>query len=187
MNELLRSELDNLDSVEETTKDGTTESFFISDLETANWAFRKLRAYKERIEEKKKLAEEEISRVEMWLKSETQKDEQSVQYFENLLIRYYQNERLADKKFRLSTPHGQVTSRKRQPKVEVKDEDAIKYLKETNPELVKVEEKYDKRELKKMYNLVEIENELKAVTEDGEMLEFIKAEPQADSYTVKVD
>lgn len=186
MNEMDEMELREFDQLEESGEE-TTETFVVDDLEKANWAFRKLRAYQRRINEKKKLAEEEISRVEAWLKSEIESDKGSVEYFENLLIRYYQNERLADSKFKLSTPYGKVTSRKRQPKISYDDDKTVEYLEKFASDQLEMVPKYNKREIRKLFDIVEVEGEKVAVDEMGQKLDFIKIEDQNDSYTVKID
>lgn len=186
MDELKRLELEQLDEVGETEE--VEERFRIEDLDTANWAFRKIRAYKSRIQEKEELAQREKERIESWLKEETDADKGSVAYFESLLVEYYREQKAQDAKFKLTTPYGKLTSRKKQPKVEVEDDEkALDYLVMKQPKAVETIRKYNKNDLKKMFEIVEVDGGLVAIDKDGEMLDFVKLEAQDDSYTVKVE
>lgn len=160
--------------------------FKVTDLDTANWAFKKINALNARISEKKKLAQEEIERINAWLESENKTDQQSIEYFEHLLVEYYQELRAADPKAKLSTPYGKVTSRKKQPSWEFDDTAALEYFKSNKPELIEVKESFNKTQAKKVFTPVL--NELGSVVdENGEVVDFVKAIPQGDSFSVKAE
>lgn len=181
MNELDKKELE---EVQESNEE--IEAFAIKNLETANWAFRKLSAYHKRVKEKEDLAKKEIERIQQWFAEETKKDVDAINYFEFLLTQYYEEQRAIDKKFKLSTPYGKMTSRKKQPKMSIEDENRlIGFLEEKKPEIVETVKKYNLTEVKKLFKVVPIDNELKAIDQDGEELPFLTFEPQADSYTIK--
>ena len=149
------------------------EGFKIEDLEGATWAFRKLRAIENKEADIKAIAEEEIARVNNWKETELK------QYFEFLLSEYYKNEKAKDKKFKLSTPYGKVTSRK-SSKWNYENEEALtKYLKDNRPELVRVEEEVNKTELKKVFK-DGIDKET------GEVLPFVTIE-ETETITVKAE
>lgn len=191
MNELEKYELEAFKEIEEPLgieEIQEVERFVVDDLEKANWTFRKLRSFKKRVAEKEKLAKSEIERINAWLEDETKSDNESIAYFEQLLIDYYQMQKEHDEKFKLTTPYGKLSSRKRQPKVTVKSEDlAIDYLSKKNPKLITTVQKYSKNDLKSMFDIVEIDGELIAVDEDGEQLTFVELEAQQDSYTIKIE
>lgn len=186
MDDLVKEELKQKISIPD-ENETEQERFVIDDLDKANWAMKKIRAYTKRVEEKTQLANDEVERIRHWLESETKDDKQSIEYFENLLVDYYRYQKMKDDKFKLSTPYGKVTSRRRQPKAEIDDEKAIEFMKMKAPRKVEFIEKYNKNDLKKLYEIVEVGDELKAVDENGELLDFIKLEPQDDSFTVKVE
>lgn len=189
MNELDNLELEEFDSIEEGTDQQESNRFEIQDLDTANWAFRKITAFKKRIQEKEALAKAENERINNWLESATKSDKNSITKFEQMLIAYYQKNREQDGKFKLTTPYGKLTSTSRKPIVTVTDEDkALMFVSKHNPKAVETIYKYNKNELKKLITVVEKENGfLTAVNEDGEILDFIGLENQSDSYKVKTE
>ena len=97
------------------------ETFKVTDLKSATWCMEKIRDINNKINEKEEIANEIISRAEEdirkakeWLKEETEEHNNDKNYLELLLTQYYQNEKRIDKKFKLKTPFGVVTSRKNQ-------------------------------------------------------------------------
>lgn len=187
MNLLQAKELELLhESAEQTESQQEIERFAVDSLDKANWAFKKISALNARIGEKEELAESEIERVKSWLESESKADKESIEYFEALLVNYYKRLRADDPKAKLSTPYGKVTSRKKQPSWEFDDLETLKYFKTNHPELIEVKESFNKTQAKKVFN--PILNELGSVVdENGEVVEFVKAVPQGDSFSVKAD
>lgn len=184
MNQLQEKELELIDERAEQVE--VEESFKITDLDTANWAFKKIDALNARIKEKQDLAEAEKERIAAWLEAETKSDQQSIEYFEHILVEYYQELRAADPKAKLSTPYGKVTSRKKQPSWEFDADQTLEYFKQNNPELVEVKESFNKTKAKKVFKPI-LNEQGHVVDENGEIVEFVKAVPQGDSFTVKVD
>lgn len=88
------------------------ETFKIEDLKGASWALRKIKECKESILEKEELAKIEKERIEEWLNNETKSDLATLEYFNGLLMQYYKVIKQNDPKARITTPYGQVTSRK---------------------------------------------------------------------------
>lgn len=163
------------------------EGFKIDSLDLANWAFKKISILQREIEEKEAYAEREKERIDKWLAKETQAEKDSIAFFETHLVSYYQQLRAADPKAKLSTPAGKVSSRKRQPKWEIKDDAAIEYLQTAAPDKIETQYKYNKTEFKKMIKLLENGDDIKAIDENGEILDFVKVTPQEPSYTVKTE
>lgn len=155
------------------------EGFKIDSLEGATWAFRKLRALTEKQEEVKRIAEEEIAKIEAWRDSELGVYADDKSYFEGLLTDYYVEERAKDKKFKLSTPYGKVTSRKTNKWVYESEEQLLKYCKDNKIPAVRVKEELDKAGLKKLYK-----NGVNAET--GELLPFVHID-ESTSITVKAE
>lgn len=126
------------------------EVFSINDLQGATWAFRKLRAIEEKVNELNVVADKEISRVKEWLSNEVKSLEADKEFFEGLLSAYYIEERAKDKKFKLSTPYGKVTSRKTEKYI-YEDVQAIKdYCNMNELDVIRVKEELDKSAFKKI-------------------------------------
>lgn len=104
------------------------EAFRIEDLKDASWVLRKIREYKESILEKEELAKAEKERIDKWLVNETKNDLINIEYFNELLLRYYKELKQNDPKARITTPYGQVTSRKNKKWNYGNEETLLKYL-----------------------------------------------------------
>jgi len=160
------------------------EPFKISNLDEANWAFRKLKENKQAVDQNTELVDNEKQRLDMWLENENKAYEDSINYFEGILIEYYKELRAKDDKAKLSTPHGKVTSRKKQPKYTFDDGETFKYLEREKPELIQTEQKFNKTQVKK---LLSVTDDYHVVDENGELVNFVIAEPQEDSITIKTE
>ncbi len=181
MNELLEMELI---EAKETTEvaEMSGERFAIKDLDSANWAFRKLAAIERKRKEIQELADREIERIKNWQQQEEEGLNNSKEFFEGLLTEYFVRQRELDPKFKLSTPYGRVSSRKQQPKWIYDNDKVVEWLKENDKELIRVKYEPDKREIKKKYEVVGNT----VVTEDGEIVEGITIENRPDSINIKV-
>ena len=126
------------------------KEFKVTDLQDATWALRKLRAVNEKMNEINTIAVEEISRINEWAEKEVKSLNDDKEYFEGLLSAYYIEERAKDKKFKLSTPYGKVTSRKTEKYI-YEDEEAIKdYCNMNEIDAIRVKEELDKAAFKKL-------------------------------------
>ena len=126
------------------------EKFKVTDLQGATWALRKLRAVNEKMNEINTIAVEEISRINEWAEKEVKSLNADKEYFEGLLSAFYIEERAKDKKFKLSTPYGKVTSRKTEKYI-YEDEEAIKdYCNMNEIDAIRVKEELDKAAFKKL-------------------------------------
>lgn len=147
LNSLVESEINEMNEVMEEQ----ITNFEVTDVDSANWCFRKITALNATVEENKRLADKERLRIDTWEKKENEVAEHSIDYFKSLLSAYFMKLREKDPKAKLSTPYGKVSSRKA-TKWNYQDEEALKnYLKENNPDLIKIEEKVIKTDLKKRY------------------------------------
>ncbi len=180
MNELLEMELIEAEETIEAAEVGGR--FTIQDLDSANWAFRKLAAIERKRKEIQELADREIERIKDWQNQEEESLNNSKEFFEGLLTEYFVRQRELDPKFKLSTPYGRVSSRKQQPKWIYDNDKVVEWLKENDKELIRVKYEPDKREIKKKYEVVGNT----VVTEDGEIVEGITIENRPDSINIKV-
>lgn len=129
---------------------GVKEEFKVTDLQGATWALRKLRALNEKIDEINTLAVEEISRINEWAEKEVKSLNDDKEYFEGLLSAYYIEERTKDKKFKLSTPYGKVTSRKTSKYIYEDEQAIMDYCNMNEIDVIRVKEELDKTSFKKL-------------------------------------
>lgn len=165
MNAILEMELEDLEEVviDEENNEEVKERFKIKDLDGANWAFRKLKAITSKKREIEALADKEIepykleiSRILEWRDNELASYDKSIDFFYFLLEEYYREQRKIDAKFKLSTPHGKISSRKQQPKWNYDDETIIKSLKINNLDsLIKIKEEVKRADLKKEASIID--------------------------------
>lgn len=180
MDKLMELELEEaIDTIEASQIGGR---FTIENLDSANWAFRKLAAIERKRSEIRDLADKEIQRIKEWQEQEEKGLNNSKEFFEGLLTEYFIRQKEVDPKFKISTPYGKVSSRKQQPKWNYEDEKVLNWLKENDTELIRIKEEINKVELKKKYQIVGNE----VVTEDGEIVEGITIEERPDSINIKV-
>ena len=198
MNALMTMELEELyDRIDEMEADAETadeaagdskEKFRINDLGAANWAFRKIKAMQQKISENKALAEAEQIRISNWLNSQTKKDENTIAFFESLLIDYFHSEREKDRRFKLSTPYGKVSAAKKTNWLWNDDSKIIiKSLKDAGlDDYIRVKEEPKKQDIKGAENVLFIVTDIGTlVTTDGEVINGVMIE-KGESISVKV-
>ncbi|RXI50666.1 hypothetical protein DP130_01480 [Clostridium tetani] len=143
LNTLLQEELKEIEEL---------EGFKITNIDEANWAFRKIRALQEEVKETNLLADKEKERIENWREKEIKTSMDNIEYFQGILTEYYMKLRSENPKAKLNTPYGKVTSRKSKKWNYQNEEEILKYLKENEySDLIKVKEDINKAELKKMF------------------------------------
>lgn len=108
------------------------ERFEVTDADSAMWAMRKLYERGERVEEVRERGRVELDRldrrkraVEDWVEQQTADDRRFMQYLHALLAGYAARQRRDGKGNTVSTPYGQVTTRKAQDRVEIVDPAAL--------------------------------------------------------------
>ncbi|BDR67011.1 phage protein [Clostridium tetani] len=170
LNTLLQEELKEIEEL---------EGFKITNIDEANWAFRKIRALQEEVKETNLLADKEKERIENWREKEIKTSIDNIEYFEGILTEYYMKLRSEDPKAKLNTPYGKVTSRKNKKYNWINEEGLIKYLKENNKKLIRVREEINKIEFKKVYK-----NGVNKET--GEVLPGLEIKEE-ESISVKVE
>jgi hypothetical protein len=155
------------------------ESFKIENLEGATWAFRKLRAINSKAIEIKAIADAERLRINAWKEQQLKQFESDTEYFESLISSYFIEEKAKDKKFKLSTPYGKVSTRKASKWI-YEDEEALKqYVKGNDIDAIRIKEELDKTSLKEICK--------DAVNhETGEILPGVRIE-STETITVKAE
>lgn len=155
------------------------ENFKIENLESANWAFRKLRAIEEKENEVKELAENEIVRIKDWEFKELDQYKRDKEYFNYLLEEYYKSEKAQNSKFKLTTPYGKVSSRKSIKWIYEDEKALLDYFKNNNSEMIRIKEELDKTAIKSNYKEG-------ADIETGELLPGVKIE-NVETISIKVE
>lgn len=126
------------------------KGFEIKNLDSAIWAFKQLKRLEDKKAEIQSAAANEIDQIKTWEQKEVKYLEDDVSFFKVNLEKYYKEQRDLDKKFRLTSPYGQVSSRK--TKTYIYDDDiVIDYLKENDCKALRVKEEIDKTEFKRIY------------------------------------
>lgn len=174
LNPLVESEINEIDEVIE-----ESSGYKVTDLDSANWCFRKIAALNEKIKENQDLAAKEKLRIETWEQRENESAKQSIEYFEGLLKEYYMRLKEENPKAKLTTPYGKVSSRKSTKWNYTNEESLFQYLKENNADLIRVKEEINKTELKKAYK--EGVN-----TKTGELLPGVEISEE-ESISIKVE
>lgn len=193
MNELLREEMGEVNDIlidiysGEIEEDQAKERFKIKNLESANWAFRKLKAIEEQEAEIKALMDKEIKRIQEWGKHDLDKIKDSKAFFNQLLEEYYLQQRALNPKFKISTPYGNVSSKKQQPKWIYEDDVVLTSLHDKGlSKFIRVKEEVNKADLKKEVEIMEFDlgyvcvykgeilGEVRAFDEDGK--EYVNVE-----------
>ena len=124
------------------------EEFKVTDLQSATWVLRKLRALNKKVDEINAVAVEEITRINEWAEKEVRALDKA--YFEDLLTAYYLEERAKDKKFKLSTPFGGLTTRKSKKYIYEDEQAIIDYCNTNEIDVIRVKEELDKASFKKL-------------------------------------
>lgn len=182
MNALQQYELMDVEEIQSQEK-----RFEISDLESLNWAFRKLAALKSQEKEIKQLANIERDRIAAWEKSELSTIENSTSFFESLIQNYHAQQLAENPKAKtISTPYGKSRTRKSSASVEKVDEgQLLDYVLENEMDnYLKTELKWG--DLKKSLKIVEVAGEKAVIDEYGQLVPGVSVKPETVSYSVEV-
>lgn len=162
-------------------------NFEITDINSLNWAFRKLAALQSKAKEIKQLANVERERIAEWEKGELSSVTNSISFFESLVTTYHAKQLVEDPKAKtISTPYGKAKSRKSKEQPEKQNEEQIlQYVFENDlDEFVKSSVNWS--ELKKKLKVVEISGEKVVVDENGQMVPGVTVKPESISFSVEV-
>ena len=185
MNELEMNELNNMPNEAE------KEVFVIKDLSGLNWAFKKMRALKKKVNEVNEIADNDIKMINEWRDKELEKYESDLSYFDYKISEYHENELALDPKRKsISTPYGKVVSRRTQAQPEkTSTNELLNYVKEVNTSLIKVETKETLMwsELKSKLSIVEHDGQLVVVDEYGTLVPGVAVKPEQIKITVEVN
>jgi hypothetical protein len=160
------------------------ERFKIDCLDKANWAIRKLKAFNAHQKEIDILATNEIERIKTWQEKEQKNTDSSSEFFKFLLTEYLYKCRETDKKFKISTPYGKVSTKKQQSKWEFIDKELLmKWLVDNNENLIRTKEEPALDLIKKEFRILGTE----VIDSNGEIVPGIFIRAMADKVTFKID
>lgn len=163
--------------------DGESDSFKVTDDDSADWALSKCGEASEREKEVKEFAKMQIERIKEWEKVELAKTTYTFNYFAGLLTEYAFSLREKDHKFKsLNLPNGRFGFRKQQPAWEYDDDVVIKSLRDAAlTDLINVKETVSKTDVKKKLAVV---NGVVINPETGERIDGITVMERGEKFTV---
>lgn len=187
MNKLQEVELEEMEYMEASNSEGT--KFEITDIDSLNWVFRKLAAYKSKAEETKKLADKERLRILSWEQGELSTMKNSVEFFESMIAQYHMKQLEVDPKSKtISTPYGKTKSTTTKAAPEKQNEELILSFVEEN-ELPFVETKKSLKwgELKKTLQVIEKGGQQIVINEHGQVVPGAVVKPQSTTFKVELE
>jgi hypothetical protein len=162
-------------------------NFEITDINSLNWAFRKLSAYKSKEKEIKQLADAERERIAQWERGELSTIKNSLEFFEGLISIYHAKQLAEDPKAKtISTPYGKSKSRTTKEAPDKANEEAIlqHVIENGMDDFIKNSLKWG--DFKKSVKIVEISGEKVVVDENGQIVPGATVKPESISYSVEV-
>lgn len=183
MNELEAYELNELDSLKDINEEDKSK-FKVTNAQTANWVFRKIKAINTKLKDVDTMANEELYRIQKWKESKTKEYGELKTFFEGLITEHVMEEKNKDPKYKLSTPYGSAYV-KTSPEKWVYDEEALlKWLDKNKKDLIHIEKTVKKKDLKEYAAVVNGKaidintgEEIAGVSiVDGEKMAIIKVE-----------
>ena len=162
----------------------TKKPFQITNIDSCNWAFRKLAVVQLKEDDIRMTAENEINRITQWKNKELEKLQSEKEFFEGLLQEYFLKEKATDPKFKINTPYGKVSSRKQQPEYKYDVDKFIEWAeKNEHVDLIRIKKEVDKTATKKAFAI----NGNQLVDEDtGEIVEGATVASREDIISVTV-
>lgn len=161
------------------------QGFTIQSRASANYALKKIREAEKKISENNEFAQEEIDRVEQWLKSENDEHTNTINFFQSHLAEYALNKREEDPKFKSEKlPNGSYGFRKSQPKWDYDIDKVVEYLEKSNlSDFLNIKKTPKKANIKKVFSV----HDGKVINPDtGELVDGITVNDQEDKFNVKV-
>lgn len=164
----------------ENPEEGEREPWRVRTQDDAAWASRKARDAHQEVKAIDEWEQREIERVRAAAESERKRPRQTAEFFEAALGTYVMElAREGRAKKSLELPGGTIKIRKRQPEITMDEEKAIPWLRENDPDLLRVKESVDKSALRKA---VKREEGVGVVhTSTGEVIAWMDLTEQPDS------
>ncbi|KKX54448.1 host-nuclease inhibitor Gam family protein [Brevibacillus borstelensis] len=186
MNALVQMELDELQELAFNLPEGEIKQRFrITDLDSLNWALRKLAALEAKRKEHEALAKKEYERIKAWEEKMTRDIEEHKQFFTMLIEEFARGQRASDPKWKASTPFGKVGFRKQQPKWVYDEQKALESVESTGlDKFIRVKKELDKVALKASAKVLDDGRVID--TETGVFIEGVSVTEQPEVLKVEV-
>lgn len=185
MNKLQEVELEEMDDMEvaEFTK------FEVTNIDSLNWAFRKLSALKSKEKETKQLAENERLRISMWEQGELVAVSNSIEFFHTMVSQYHMQQLGTDPKAKtISTPYGKSKSTTSKAAPEKQDEaKLLSFVEENELPFVETKKSLKWAELKKTLKIVEKDGQQIVIDENGQTVPGAIVKPQTTTFKVEIE
>ena len=176
------------DAEEQVEDDGLDEDdrgFTIANTVDAAHALKKLRELQDIADKQKDIAaslkkepEERIQQIDTWLQKELKGIEFRKTFYETILYNHIKETRETNPEYTVKTPDGTASTRQGAPKWEYDDDKLIAFLRDNgHGSYIKVSESVDRKGIKKTFGVKEVDGELVAVNDDGEVLEGVTITP----------
>lgn len=183
MNELDAYELSELDNLKNITEEDK-KKFKVTNAQSANWVFRKIRTINLKIKETDDMYNEELSRIQKWKESQNKQYEELKEFFEGLITEHIMEEKNKDPKYKLSTPYGSAYLKQNPDKWIYEEEKLKDWLKKNKSDLLNIETSVKKKDLKEYAAVINGKaidihtgEEIAGVTiVDGEKIAIIKVD-----------
>lgn len=146
-------ELEEIKSIEN-IKEEDKSKFKVTDTNSANWVFRKLKAIDKKIAETNDLFESEKMRIESWRDKQNKAHANNREFLLGLITAYVIEEKNKNPEFKLSTPYGSAYVKKSPDKWTYDEVELKKWLKDNKPEFIVTVENVDKKGLKEHYKTI---------------------------------
>src|SRR5690625_2691722 len=191
MNQLQTIELEELETLDFNDEEQIVEvkeRFKIDNLDSLNWAFRKLSALEAKKREINQLALAEMERIQAWEEAELKSIQGSHDFFQSLITEYHFNELEKDpKKKTIATPYGKAKSRLSKETPDKASEDKLlEHVKSAGmDEFIKESVKWG--DLKKTLQIVEVDGNKVVVDENGQMVKGAVVKPESVKFSVEVE
>lgn len=182
MNALQKLELMEVEEIQ-----SQEQRFEITDLESLNWAFRKISALKTEEKNIKQLANVERDRINVWEQQELSPIHNSISFFEGLIQKYHAEQLAENPKTKtISTPYGKSKTRKSKEAPEKENEEVLLQYVIENEMDDYIENSVKWADLKKSLKITEISGEKVVVDENGQLVPGVSVKPESISYSVEV-
>lgn len=163
----------------------------IADKGAASWAVRKVAEARAAQAENRRIHEAERARIDRWLERENERLERGILFFQLHLERWHREQLERDPKAKtIRFPHGESHLRAQQPEMVYEETQLLGWLKEHQPDLVRVKEEPNRAELRKVVELVpsDVTGRFHLILkETGEVVGGAYALERPSAYSVKTD
>lgn len=162
------------------------EAYAITDLNSLNWAFRKLHAIQKKESEIKSTTQREYDRIQDWELAELKKFEGDKDYFTSLIHTYHQKQLLEDPKAKtLSTPYGKSKSRSSKDKIIKYDEKILLSHVRGQDEFIKKTLRWG--EFEKSLSIVDVDGEKIILDSNGAIVQGASIKPAKTTFSLAVE